>query len=173
MQSDVLTLYKLIILFLLNKVTFPLTNAQITNLLLEKEYTTFFTIQQVISQLIEAQLIHTDTIRNSTYFEINDAGRETLSFFNDKIPETIKSELSDYLKLHKFELRDESSTIADYFEEKRGQYMVRCQVKEQGLSIIDLNLVVPLEEEAISICNNWKEKSADVYSYILRTLMNT
>ena len=39
MQSDTLTLYKLIILFILDKVDFPLTNAQLSDFILEKEYT--------------------------------------------------------------------------------------------------------------------------------------
>lgn len=173
MQSDVLTLYKLIILFILDKVNFSLTNAQISNFILEKEYTTYFTIQQVISDLTNSELIRTETIRNSTYYKINDAGKETLSFFNNKIPDTIKSEIVEYLNENKYELRDEVSTIADYFKEKPDQYSVRCQVKEQDISIIDLNLVVPLEEEAIAICNNWKAKSPEVYSYLIKTLMNS
>ncbi|MFW5631973.1 MAG: DUF4364 family protein, partial [Acetivibrio ethanolgignens] len=34
-MSDALTLYKLIILFILDKVDFPLTNAQLSNFILE------------------------------------------------------------------------------------------------------------------------------------------
>ena len=37
------TLYKLMILYMLNKVNFPLTNSQLTQFFLDKEYTTYFT----------------------------------------------------------------------------------------------------------------------------------
>ena len=40
--SDSLTLYKLIILFMLDKVDFPLTTSQISEFILEKEYTSYF-----------------------------------------------------------------------------------------------------------------------------------
>lgn len=171
MQNDALTLYKLIILYMLGKVNFPLTNAQVSNFILEKEYTNYFTIQQAISELIDAELIRTETIRNSTHYRINQAGEETLEFFGNKISDAIKSDIDEYLNKNEYELRDEVSTIADYYEEKKDEYIVRCQVKENGSPIIDLSISVPSEEEAVSICNNWKAKSQEVYAYIMKTLM--
>ena len=38
MQPEALMLYKLMILYILDKVEFPLTQTQLTNFLLEKEY---------------------------------------------------------------------------------------------------------------------------------------
>ncbi|ROR28672.1 uncharacterized protein DUF4364 [Mobilisporobacter senegalensis] len=171
MQNDALTLYKLIILYILDKVNFPLTNAQISNFILEKEYTNYFTIQQAISELNDAELIRTETIRNSTYYRINQAGEETLEFFGNKVSDAIKSDIDEYLSKNEYELRDEVSTIADYYEEKKDEYIVRCQVKENGSPIIDLSISVPSEQEAVSICNNWKSKSQEVYAYIMKTLM--
>ena len=39
MQNDTMTLYKLMILYFLDQVDYPLTNAQISGFLLEQEYT--------------------------------------------------------------------------------------------------------------------------------------
>lgn len=47
MLQDPLTLYKLIVLYMLNRVTFPLTAAQVSDFILGKEYTNFLTLQQV------------------------------------------------------------------------------------------------------------------------------
>ena len=76
-----MTLYKLIILFILDKVDFALTNAQLSNLILEKEYTNYFNIQTAINELENAGLIKGETIRNSSYFLITPEGRETLGIF--------------------------------------------------------------------------------------------
>ncbi|HIR76314.1 MAG TPA: DUF4364 family protein, partial [Candidatus Choladousia intestinipullorum] len=57
------TLYKLIILYMLQKVDFPLTNSQISEFILDRGYTTYFTLQSVISELIESEMIHQETIR--------------------------------------------------------------------------------------------------------------
>ena len=57
MNQEPLTLYKLIVLYLLNKVSFPLTMAQVSDLVLEKEYTSYLTLQQGINELTQAGLI--------------------------------------------------------------------------------------------------------------------
>ena len=66
-MSEPLTLYKLIILYMLEKVDFPLTNAQISGFVLDKGYTNYFHLQQAISELIDSNLIEAKTIRNSSY----------------------------------------------------------------------------------------------------------
>lgn len=64
MLQDPLTLYKLIVLYMLNRVTFPLTAAQVSDFILGKEYTNFLTLQQVINELTDAGMIATQSIRN-------------------------------------------------------------------------------------------------------------
>lgn len=171
MESNAMTLYKLIILFILDKVDFPLTNAQISNLILEKEYTNYFTIQQAINELESSELVKGDTIRNSSYFQITDAGHETLSFFNKEISDAIKEEILDYLTKNKYELREEVSTVADYYEAKKGEYVAHCYVKELDSKVIEISLSVPTEEEAIAICNHWKAKSQKIYAFAMKELM--
>lgn len=171
MQTDTLTLYKLIILYILDKVDFPLTNAQLSDFILEKEYTNYFNIQQAISELTTQELVTVSSIRHSSYYRITEAGKETLEFFNHKISDAIKNDILEYLRNNKYALREEVSNLADYYEEKKNEFVVRCQVKEQGSSIIDLSLIVPTEDAAIAICNNWRKNSQEVYSYLMKTLL--
>ena len=58
MTQDPLTLYKLIVLYMLNRVDFPLTKAQITDFILEKEYTTYMNLQSVLAQRAGQQYDH-------------------------------------------------------------------------------------------------------------------
>ena len=45
-MSDSFTLYKLIVLYMLQKVDFPLTNSQISEFVLDKEYTNSLTLSR-------------------------------------------------------------------------------------------------------------------------------
>ena len=83
-MQDPLTLYKLIILYMLQRVDFPLTKAQISDFILEKQYTSFLTLQQVISELIDADMITAHSIRNRTHLSITKEGRQTLDFFSNE-----------------------------------------------------------------------------------------
>ena len=66
MNQEPLTLYKLIVLYMLDRVTFPLTTAQISEFILEKEYTNFLTLQTAISELTETGLAESRTLLNRT-----------------------------------------------------------------------------------------------------------
>ena len=77
-MSDTLTLYKLIILKMLTQIDSPLTNSQISEFILEKEYTNYFTVQQVLAEMEETGLVTISSSHNSSIYHITDTGRETL-----------------------------------------------------------------------------------------------
>ena len=81
MLSEPMTLYKLMNLYMLKQVSFPLTNAQLSNFFLENDYTTYFTLQQALNELLDAGLVKKETIRNSSRYEITKEGLDTLDFF--------------------------------------------------------------------------------------------
>ena len=85
MLSDPITLYKLMILYMLDHVNFPLTNSQLTDFFLDHEYTTYFTLQQALNELKEAGLIRMESTHNSSRYEITKEGDDTLSFFGNNI----------------------------------------------------------------------------------------
>ena len=91
-MAEPFTLYKLIILYMLDRVDFPLTNSQISSFLLDRGYTNYFTLQQAFSELEEANLVKPQTIRNTTQFQLTKSGREALGYFCDRIPNAIQEE---------------------------------------------------------------------------------
>ena len=171
MSGDANTLYKLIILYFLSKVDYPLTNAEISGFLLEREYTNYFTIQEVISDLLDSEFISSTQIRNSSYFQLTPAGRETLSYFDSQISDQIKDEIEAFLKENSYKLRSETSTPAEYFETKKGEYTVHLKIIERESTLLDLSYIVPSESKAIEICDNWKNRNEEVYSTLFDLLV--
>lgn len=171
MQQDSLTLYKLIILYMLDHANFSLTNAQISDFILEMNYTNYFIIQQAISELDENAFITTETIRNSSHLHITPEGHEVLGYCMDEVSDAIKNDINKYLREHQSEIREEVCVLADYYEEKKDVYVSRCIVKDGGSNAIELNLSVASEEEANTICNKWKEKSQEIYAYLIQQLL--
>ena len=85
-MAEPFTIYKLTILNMLDKVDFPLTNTQISNFFLEQDYTDYFRVQQVISDLVDADLIHAESTHSNTQYTITAAGKETLEFSKTRFP---------------------------------------------------------------------------------------
>ncbi|SHJ57279.1 DUF4364 family protein [Parasporobacterium paucivorans] len=171
MALDSLTLYKLIILYMLNKVDFPLTNSQVSEFFLEKGYTDYFTLQRALAGLLESGFISLENIRNTSYYHITPEGCDTLSFFGNKISTAIIDDVDIFLIENKYELRNEVGTVADYYKSTNQDYVVHCQVKEGKSTLIELNLSVPTKEQASYMCVNWKDASQEIYSHIMKSLM--
>lgn len=170
-MKEVQALYKLIVLYMLKKVEIPLTNSQISAFILEEQYTDYFTLQETLSDMVESKLLETQIIRNSTHYSLTELGTETLEYFGHQISVAIQNDVEDYLKKNKIQLRNENSVIADYENNDAGEFTVRLQVKEKEEFIIDLTLTVPMEQQAIVMCDNWHKKSVEIYKYLMKELV--
>lgn len=170
-MSETFTLYKLIVLYMLSKVDFPLTNAQISEFILDKGYTTFFKLQQALSELKDAELIREETVHNRTLYHLTDDGEESIFYFKNKISKPIQDDIDQFLKEKKYDLKNETAVKADYYKNTAGEFSVRCQVTEQQEPLIDLTLSVPTEAEAEKIAANWQKKNQNVYAWIMAQLL--
>ncbi len=168
------TLYKLMVLYMLKQVNFPLTQTQLAGFFLSYEYTNFFEVQKVLSELQEAKLINIDTkLHNSSRHTLTKDGSETLELFRRDIPEAVISDLDKYLNENKFKMRDEVSSIADYYHDSdTKEYVVTLRFSEAKYDLIAIDISVPDETVAENMCANWHSKSQDIYQYIFKKLMN-
>lgn len=171
MLSDPLTLYKLMNLYMLKHVNFPLTNAQLTDFFMKHEYTTYNNLQEALMGLEEAGLVRTEKLHNSTRFEITKEGEDTLSFFVKNIPPAIIEDMDLYLKENRFRLRNEVSVVADYYKSTNQDYIVHCEVREGKSSLISLSLSVPDREQAELMSAQWQKKNQELYAFVMKSLM--
>ena len=148
MLSEPMTLYKLMNLYMLKQVNFPLTNAQLSGFFLDREYTTYFTLQQALNELLEAGLIKMQTLHNSTRYEITREGEETLEFFGKKISPAIVEDMDEYLKENRFRMRNEVGLVSDFYKSTNQDYIVHCEVREGKNVLVGIDVSVPDKEQA-------------------------
>ena len=164
MSSQYLTLYKMIVLYMLSRCEVPLSKSQIYDFILEKEYTTFLTLQEVFSELVSSGLVIEKTYANRTYLEITGEGQQTLDFFGNRINPSIRDEIDSYLKDNEYTLRNDSAVLGDYKRTGENEYTVKLKAMEGGKSLLDISLEVPTEEMAIKMLENWKINNQKIYS---------
>ena len=170
-MTTVFKLYKLIILYMLNCIDFPLTNTQISDFILEQGYTDYFKLHQTIGELVEDRLIRKETTHNRTLYYLTDEGEKTVQLFRNHISPGIREDIQSYLRNRQFELKNENSVRSDYYLNSANEYSVRCQIMEQGLPLIDLTLTVPTKAEASAIANNWSARNEEIYAMVMKTLL--
>ena len=171
MSTDATTLYKLMVLYMLNKVNFPLSNSQIAEFMLDRQYTNYFTLKEVLNSLANDGFVQILTYRSSTQYKLTREGIDTISFFDSKISPAIREDIDKYLKENKYDLKCEVGTTSDYYKSTGGDYIVHCQVKEGNTNLIELNIAVPLEQQADAMCAKWKDASQDIYDFVIHKLM--
>lgn len=171
MTQEPLTLYKLIVLYMLDQVDFPLTTAQISDFILEQEYTNYMTLQQALSELAEAGLVHTQTVRNRTRLTNTPEGVETLRFFGNRISDAIREDISAYFAEHEIALRNEVNIQSDYYKSTTGEFEVRMIARDKDALLIDLTLSVPDKEMAQQMCDKWDKHNQEIYQYLMDRLI--
>ena len=80
-MAEPFTIYKLIVLYMGQNSRQELTNSQISEFILDREYTDYLHLQQVLSELVETGLLKRRTVSNSSHYELTEEGRDTLSYF--------------------------------------------------------------------------------------------
>lgn len=171
-MTEPLTLYKLMILYMLDLVDFPLTNSQMLEFFLDKEYTDYFTYQKAVSELIDSGLLHAEQGMNTSRYTLTDSGLETLYFFKENISKVLRDEMKEFMREHRYEMRNRASISTEYY--RSGQdYIARCQVKEGAVVQFALELAVPTEEQATRICKNWEENCQNLYANAVSHLLKS
>lgn len=170
MSQDSLTLYRLIVLHMLSKAASPLSTAQIADFILEKEYTGYITLQQVLNDLTEEAFISAAAMENRTLYQITEEGRKTLAFFDNRIQYSIKNDIHEYLSAHEIQIRNELSILTNYKKESSGDYVAELIAKDNGSELVHIRMTVPSAEFAAKVCQNWKEKNESIYQYLIQEL---
>lgn len=170
-MSESFTLYKLIILYMLEKLDFPLTNGQISEFILDKGYTSYFTLQQAISEMVDSNLIREEADHNRTLYHLTEEGLQTIHYFRNNISTAIREDIDDFIAEKSYELKNEVSIKADYYKNMNHEFSVRCQIIENTSLLVDLTLTVPTEEEAITVTNNWTKKHQELYALLMQNLL--
>ena len=112
-MTTIFKLYKLIVLYMLDCINFPLTTSQISEFILEQGYTDYFKLQQAVGELAEDGLIRRDSTHNRTLYYLTDEGEKTILLFKNDISPDIRKDIQTFLKNKKYELKNEFSYMSN------------------------------------------------------------
>jgi len=162
---------KLLILYLVNKVNFELTNSQIAKLLIKFREINYFLLQEYISQLVNDKYLDCRTESNQRFYKITDSGEQALNYFKTMIRASVRKQIDIAIEENIITLRTEIQISADYIPINEDEYTVSCQITEGSTCLIELNLYAGTKEQAKSLCRNWEKNSQEIYSEIINLLM--
>lgn len=171
MLKETSMLYKLTILYLLNRVEYPISGNSLSNYLLDNDFTDYFNLQQIMGELIDDGYVLKTNARNKTLYTITDEGRATIRLLDRELSPSMKSAVDEYLRRNDMQLKDDISVMATYYQESLSRFISNMYIEEAGEKIMELNIAAPTEAEAEKICAHWYNASETLYPVIMKELL--
>jgi len=163
--------HKLIILHLVQKMGISLSNSEICQFLLNKEYMDYFSVQQYLAELVEAGWLEKTKEHNNTRYTLTDEGEEVINYFQNHVKESVKEDISIYVKENSKRIRAEYAVTANYFPELNGDFLVKCSLcDDDGGPLMEISVSVVSKQQAQQICRNWRKNVSHLYGSFLTTL---
>lgn len=162
---------KLLILYILKTLKEPISNSQLTDLVLENSFINYFTLQEYLTELEDAEFIAYKQIKNKDLITLTEKGENVLSFFGNRISPTQKELFDNYIADKIDTIKKELYIQSDYFPTKDNNFLVDLKAFEGDSILMDLKLSVPSKKHAITLCNKWQNSSSDIYNEIINYLL--
>lgn len=171
-SSSELAENKLLMLYVLKSIKEPITNTQLTEIILENNFINYFTFQQYLSELEDSKFVEYYEANDKKLLRLTREGDTVLSLFQDRISPSKISIINNYIK-DKLELIKKELTIqSDYTISDNDSFIVDLKVIENQGLLMELKLSVPTKSQAVSICSKWKENPSEIYNNVINLLID-
>lgn len=163
---------KLLLLYILKSLKHPISNTQLTEIVLENSFINYFTLQQYVTELNEANFIEYAEVMDKKLLKVTDKGEGVLSFFQDRISPSKISLINEYIKSHIDLIKKELTIHSDYTIGPNDSFIVDIKALEDDSPLIELKLQVPTKKQATYLCNKWQENPSEIYNQIINLLFD-
>jgi DNA-binding PadR family transcriptional regulator len=164
---------KLILLYLIDKFDIPLSYNHISKFAVDEASMNYFQLDTYLHEMTEVGYLEKSSNDDSTHYTVTDEGVTALESFIKSIPGDIKTKVTKFAADNHRTAKKDFQNITNYFFDKESdEYIVKCGVYEDNMTLMEINLSVVSKEQALTISNNWKEDTSNLYGQILNLLLN-
>ena len=169
-DSEILAENKVVILYILSKLSAPISNDNLYKLVLSSCDMNYFYFQQFLLDLADNKYIDCLSKDNVTIYKITTAGTEVLKLTEDLIPGIDKLQIDTNLSKELSEVKNASTVVADFTPINENHYIVSCKIIENNDCIFEIKVSAPSRDQAKKIVDNWNNNYQDFYTGILSML---
>jgi len=171
-HSSEKTLDKLKVLQVVEQFAVPLTNVQLTEFILENDFVNYFSLQQCLTELVEASFLEYSDSEGDFYYLLTESGKNSIEFFKDRIPQNIRRNINDAVVEKKKSIVINTQITADYHKLDDTEYLVELKITENHLILADIKLTMASNKHAKRMCENWKKNAQFLYGDLVNLLNN-
>ena len=163
---------KLLLLYIFKKTKFPISNNQITDIILENDLINYFTLQQYLNELLSSNFIKQIDSQNNHKFIITKKGIKVLSLFGNRISKDKIDILDNYIDKRFNDIKSKILVNANYTTKHKNSFMVNLKISESNSTLMNLKLNVDSKKAAQKLCEKWEKNFSEIYYKIVELLVD-
>lgn len=163
---------KLLVLYVIKSLKHPISNTQLTEIILENNFINYFTLQQYITELLSSEFLKYIEKNDKKLLTITIKGEKVLSFFTQRISPIKRDIIDNYISSVIDNIKNELTIYSDYTIENSDSFIVNLKALENDMLLIDLKVSVPTKNQAKSLCAKWKDNPSEIYTKIMQSLFS-
>jgi DNA-binding PadR family transcriptional regulator len=171
---------KLLIMYLINMMELPMSRAQITDFIIEKELMHHFTLWQNLTEMVERGFLEATyenaQDENTTRYTLTEDGLTNLELLQNQIPRPARNLINQYVEKNRGKIKKGFEKTAHYFPNaETGEYDVKVGIidDKSGANLMEIIVPVLTREQAKHIQANWNANYCELYQRILLILTDS
>ena len=154
---------KLTILYLFKTLDITLNEFQLVRVLTENDWANYFDIKESLAELSDVGMLLRQETPNGIFYQITEAGKESLSHFYKDILHSVRERVRQYCAVNRDDLSRESELFSDYIKLDDDEYRVTLRILEKTKTVFEVNLTAYSKEQAETMIKNWPDAASVIY----------
>ncbi len=161
---------KILILFLLKNINYPLTITNISDILIRYGQANYFDIAEGLEELVIKMFV--EKIENEhkvTHYHPTGQGLKSVEQLYSMLPSSVREKTMRSALKTLASIKRDSQIISDTQKTDYG-YLVNCQIKDEQFDIFKFSLFVPNEIQAKIVQKNFKDNPEYIYKALIEII---
>ena len=160
---------KILILFVMSRVSYPVTTGEIYELCYQDECLSYFDVCTAIPEMVKSG--HLKQVDEEKY-AITDKGKADGSLTEDSIAFTVKQRAENAVAKYNRQIRRSSFVKTQIIPRDSGDYSVIMSLDDEMGNLMTLELMAPDQRQAVRLSRLFEQKAEDVYSMTMAVLLD-
>ncbi|MBQ6719907.1 MAG: DUF4364 family protein [Oscillospiraceae bacterium] len=159
---------KVLILFVMSKVSYPVTIQQIYELCYQDDCLSYFDVCTAVPEMVTSR--HLQPLENDCY-EITEKGRADGSLTQDSIAFTVRQRAENAVARFNRQIRRSSFVKTQILERESGDFSVIMALDDEMGNLMTLELLAPNQRQAVRLGRLFEKKAEIIYNLTMAELL--
>ena len=160
---------KILILFVMARVSYPVTNGEIYELCYQDDCLSYFDVCTAIPEMVKSG--HLKEVEDDKYI-ITEKGKADGSLTEDSIAFTVKQRAENAVAKYNRQIRRSSFVRTQVIPRDSGDYSVIMALDDEMGNLMTLELMAPDQRQAVRLGKLFEKKAEMVYNLTMAELLD-